>query len=120
MIQETYKVIDRIILSLKKHRQANNYLGLATDAMALLEYIPTLIQHSVSQEAEYRKFEAKLTNENDANGKRNSSAYSETQAKATEFYTEWSRAKLFIDLMYEMVQMSKILARGVNNEFNAH
>ncbi len=119
MIEETYKVIDRIILSLKKHRQANNYLGLATDAMALLEYIPSLIQHSVNQEAEYRKFEAKLSNES-IGDKKNSSAYCETQAKATVFYTEWSRAKLFIDLMYEMVQMSKILARGVNNEFNAN
>jgi hypothetical protein len=119
MILNIYNTIDAIVKAQKKARQNNDYLSLMTNAEALLEYIPELIRYSVDQEASYRKFEAQMANEVDAFGKRNSGAYCETQAKATEFYKEWQQAKQFIELMYEMVQMAKKLATSVDKELQA-
>lgn len=119
MIQEIYKTIDVIFKAQKKARQSNDYLTLMVNAEALLEFVPQLITYSVDQEAEYRKFEAKYTNEDDKTGKRNSGAYSETQAKATDFYKEWTKAKMFIELMYEMVNLSKKLASSVDKELQS-
>lgn len=119
MIEETYKIIDVIIRSFKKHRRNNDYINLATDGMALLEYLPGLITYSVEQEKEYRKFEAKMIDERDDTGKRYTSSYSETKAKATDYYAEWQKSKQFQELIYEMVNMSKVLARSVNKEFNS-
>lgn len=119
MIDLIYKTIDVIITAQKKARQENDYLTLMVNAEALLEYIPELIRYSVDQEAGYRKFEAQLANEKDEQGKRNSGAYCETQAKATTFYSEWQKAKQFIELMYEMVNMAKKLAGSVDKELNA-
>lgn len=118
-IEQTYKTIDVIIKSLKTARQRNDYLTLMANAFALLEYMPNLVLYSVTQEAQYRKFEAKLALESDENGKRNTSSFCDTQAKATQFYADWQKAKLFIELMYEMVQMAKKLAGSVDKEFNA-
>lgn len=120
MIEKIYATIDTIILYQKKARKDNDYLGLMTNAEALLEYLPELINYAFEQEAEYRKFEAKLSDEKDEFGKRYSGSYCETKAKATDFYANWQRAKNFMELMYEMVNMAKALGRGVNNEFNAH
>jgi len=117
-IEPTYKIIDVIIKAQKKARNDHNYLLLMENGQALLEYIPNLISYMVEQEGEYRKFEAKLSDEYTGD-KRNSSAYCETQSKATEFYKEWQKAKNFLELIYELVNMSKALGRGINNEFNA-
>ena len=118
-METLYKIIDRIIAEQKKARQNNDYLTLMVNAEALLEYIPELIKYSVDMESMYRKFEAKLANEKDENNKRLPSSYCETQAKALDSYADWQRAKQFIDLMYEMVNMSKKLAGSVNSEFNS-
>lgn len=128
-IEEVYKMIDTIIRSLKKSRQNKDYLTLMTSGFALLEYSPELINYSVDQESEYRKYEAKLSNEYEviviqgvtanAKGKRNTSSYCDTQAKATDYYKEWQRAKNFIELIYELVNMAKKLASGVDKELNA-
>lgn len=118
-MEEIYKTIDTIVSHIKKCRKENNYLGLVITAEALLEYVPKLIEYSVNQENEYRKFEAKLSNEIDDMGKKLPNSYCETQAKATLEYKEWQRAKLTIDWMYEVVQMAKKLASSVENELKA-
>lgn len=120
MIEQIYKTIDQIVQTQKKARRENDYLTLMLNAEALLEYLPELISYSVEQEGEYRKFEAKLANEKDEQSKRNSSAYCDTQAKATPFYVEWQKARQFIELMYEMVNMAKKLATSVDKELNAN
>jgi tryptophan 2,3-dioxygenase len=117
-VEQTYKTIDRIIEAQKKARRENDYLTLMTNGEALLEFIPELIIYSIGQESEYRKMEAKLSDEYTGD-KRNSSAYCETQAKASEFYKEWQKTKMFMELMYEMVNMAKALGRGLNSELNA-
>ena len=117
-MEQIYQTIDKIVKAQKKARQNNDYLTLMVNAEALLEFIPQLITYAVDQEAEYRKFEARYTNEKDEQGKRNSGAYCETQAKATQFYSEWSKAKQFIELMYEMVNLSKKLAGSIDIEKN--
>lgn len=118
-MEQIYQTIDKIVKAQKKARQNNDFLTLMVNAEALLEFIPQLITYSVEQEAEYRKFEAKYANEKDEKGKLNSGAYAETQAKATEWYKEWRKATQFIDLMYEMVQLSKKLAGSVEKELSA-
>jgi len=118
-MEQIYHTIDIIIASQKKARQDANYLKLVVNAEALLELIPTLINYCVEQESEYRKFESGLIDEKDANEKKLTSAYCETKAKATSFYKEWQRVKMFIELMYEMVQISKKLAGSVDRELSA-
>lgn len=118
-MQELYKTIDVIVKAQQKARQKNDYLTLMVNAEALLERIPTLINYSVEQEAIYRKHEAKILDEKDENNKNRTSSYAETQAKATEAYKEWQKAKLFIEFMYEMVNLSKKLASSVDKEYNA-
>jgi len=118
-MENIYSTIDIIVKAQKKARQNNDYLTLMINAEALLEFVPALINYSVDQEIEYRKFEARYTNEIDKQGKRNSGAYAETQAKATDFYKDWTKAKLFIDLIYEMVNLSKKLAGSVDRELSA-
>lgn len=120
MIEEVFKTLDVIVASQKKARQSNDYNTLLLNAEALLEYCPKLIEYAVDQESEYRKFEAKLADSKDENGKRNTSAYCETQAKAQDSYKEWQRAKQFIELLYEMVNMAKKLAGSVDKELNSH
>jgi len=117
-MEQIYKTIDIIFAAQKKARQSNDYLTLMVNAEALLEFIPELIRYSVEQESEYRKFEAGLIDEKDGE-KKLSGAYCETKAKATSFYKEWSKAKQFIELMYEMVNLSKKLAGSVDRELNA-
>lgn len=117
-IQVLYKLIDTIFLAQKKARHNNDYLTLMVNAEALLENLPTLINYSIDQESQYRKFEAKLASE-EIEGKKPTGSYCETQAKATDFYKEWQKAKLFIDLMYEMVALSKKLAGSVDKELSA-
>lgn len=118
MEKDIFKVVDVIITEQKKARRNNDYNTLLLNAEALLEYLPDLILKSVHHEGQYRKHEASLLDEKDDSGKRNSSAYCETKAKATDFYLEWQKTKQFIDLMYEMVQMAKKLAGSVDKEFN--
>jgi hypothetical protein len=115
MIESTYKVIDTIIKAQKIARSRNDFLALMLNGEALLEYLPTLINYAVDQEGEYRKFEANLAN-TVKDGKLLSSSYCETQAKATEYYREWQRAKNFIELLYEMVYMAKKLSTSVDKE----
>ena len=121
MIEETFKIIDKIIEAQKKARRENDYLTLLTNGEALLEYLPKLIEYSVEQESEYRKFEAKLADSigDVTTGKRNTSSYAETQAKATDFYRNWQRTKLFMELIYELVNIAKKLSGSVNDEFNS-
>lgn len=118
-MENLYKTIDIIVKAQQKARQSNDYLTLMVNAEALLERIPALINYSVEQESEYRKYEAKIANEIDENKKKLSGAYCETQAKATDFYKEWQKAKQVIEFMYEMVQMSKKLAGSVDKELSA-
>lgn len=115
-MEEIYKTIDLIIEYQKKARRENNFVRLVINAEALLELIPRLIDHSVTQEGLYRKFEATMSNERDDTGKRYTSSYSETQAKATDMYTEWRKADKFIELMYEMVNLSKKLVSTVEKD----
>ena len=117
-MEKIYQTIDRIIQAQKKARRENDYLTLMLNGEALLEYVPELIIYSISQESEYRKLEAMLSDEYQGD-KRNSSAYCETQAKSSDFYKEWQKTKMFMELMYEMVNMSKALGRGLTSEFNA-
>ena len=117
-METIYKTIDIIIASQKKARQNDDYLKLMVNAEALLEFIPAMINHSVEQESEYRKFEAGLIDQKDGE-KKLTGAYCETKAKATSFYKEWSRAKMFIELMYEMVNLSKKLASSVDLSLQA-
>lgn len=118
-IQEVYKTIDAIVNAQKKARKANDYLTLLVNAEAMLEYLPNLINFQIEQEKCYRKFEAELGNKKDDNGKFLSSSYCETQAKATDYYSEWQRARKFEELVYEMVKLGKMLARSVDKEYNA-
>ena len=118
-IEQIYKTIDLIVDSFKKHRRNNDFVNLLTDGLALLEFIPQFINYSVEQESEYRKFEAGLIDEVDENKKKLTGSYCETKAKATSFYKEWSKAKMFIDLMYEMVNLSKKLAGSVDLSLQA-
>lgn len=118
-MEQTYKTLDTIIKAQKKARQEHNYLLLMENGFALLEYSPSLVNHMIEQESEYRKLEAKLSDES-IGEKRNSSAYCEAQAKSSDSYREWQRAKNFLELVYELVNMSKALGRGINNEFNAN
>lgn len=118
MISDTYNTIDAIIKANKKARKDNDYMTLMMNGEALLEYIPELIAYNVDEEHEYRKFEARLLDEKIEGKKPNTSSYCEAQAKATESYKNWQRSKQIIELMYEMVQMAKKLATGVDKEFN--
>ncbi len=118
-IQDVYKIIDQIIADQKKARRGQDFLGLMLGGQALLEYIPKLIEYAVEQEAEYRKFEAQLVDMKGDNDKRFSGAYCETKAKATTYYSEWQKAKQFMELMYELVNISKKLAGSVDREMNA-
>jgi hypothetical protein len=61
-----------------------------------------------------------MIDERDDTGKRYTSSYAETKSKATDFYAEWQKAKQFIELMYEMVNMAKKLAGSVDKELNAN
>src|ERR1035437_5957898 len=118
MIDSIYKTIDKIIQAQKKARHDDDYLTIMLNGEALLEYIPELILYSVSQESEYRKFEAGMIDETNGT-KKLTSSYCETKAKATDFYKEWQKTKQFIELMFEMVNMAKALGRGLNNEIKA-
>lgn len=118
IIEDTFKIIDSIIKAQKKARQSNDFLAIVLNSEALLEYLPVLINYSVDKEGEYRKFEANLTNE-ERNGKMLTSSYCETNAKAQDSYREWQRAKNFIELIYQLVMMGKVLAKSVNSELNA-
>lgn len=118
-MDKIYQTIDIIIVAQKKARQNNDYLTLMSNAEALLEFVPSLIGYCVEQESQYRKYEAKLSNENDlSTGKKLSSSYCETQAKATDYYKEWQKVKMFLDFIYEMVNMSKKLAGTVDKEMS--
>lgn len=118
-IEEVYKTINVIIAAQKKARANNDYNTILLNAEAMLEYMPTLIEYSVDQESAYRVFEAKLSDEV-TEGKRNSSAYCDTQAKATQEYRNWQYSKNLIELLYEMVNIAKKLAGSVDNELKAN
>ena len=117
---KTYEIIDIITKKFRADRKANNYLGLVEDGLALLEEVPKLIEISITQESLYRQYEAKLSDERDDTGKRNTNSYCETQSKATEYYRDWQKAKQTIEFVIDLVNMSKILARGLTKEFNAN
>lgn len=118
-MEQIYKTIDAIISAQKKARKDNNFVALMINAEALLEYIPQLIEYSINQEHYYRKYEAELSNKIDpVSMKSFTSSYCDTQAKATEEYKNWQRAKQTIDWMYEVVNMSKKLAGTVLKDEN--
>ena len=114
-----YETIEIITSKFRKDRKINNYLGLLEDGLALLEEVPKLIDISITQESEYRKFEALLADEKDENGKRFSNSYCETKSKATDFHRDWQKAKQITELAYELAQMSKMLARSVDRDIKA-
>ena len=104
---------------MKVARQTLNYDKLLLNGEACLEYAYQLILYGVDQESEYRKFEASLADKLDENGKKFTSAYCETKAKATDAYREWQRAKLVVELLYDLANMGKALARGIDRSVNA-
>lgn len=116
---ELYETIDRIIADCKVKRSRNDRDGLLENGQACLEYAYRLTHYSVDMESSYRKFEADLADKTDENGKRNTSAYAETQAKATDFYKEWQRARQVIEVLNDLANMAKALARGVDSSYNA-
>lgn len=116
---EIYDVIDKITDTMKKQRQNNDRDGLLMSGEAALEYAYKLTHLSVDAESRYRKFEATLADEADDNGKRNTSAYCETQAKAGDDYADWQRAKQVIEVLYALANMAKMLARGVDSSYQA-
>lgn len=118
-MDELYKTIDKIIESQKVARKRNDYDTLLLNGEACLEYAYQLILYGVDQESEYRKFEASLADKLDENGKKFTSAYCETKAKATDAYREWQRAKQVVELLYDLANMGKALAKGVDRELNA-
>lgn len=117
-IEQVYKTIEIIIKSQKKARAMNDYNTILVNAEAILEYMPELIGYSVDQESEYRKFEAGMI-DGVYEGKRLTSSYCETKAKATDYYKQWQYSKGFIELLYEMVNIAKKLASSVDKELNA-
>ena len=118
-MDEIYETIDLIIADNKKKRSRNDRDGLLENGEACLEYAYKLTHISVDRESAYRKFEAGLADKTDENGKRNSVGYCETQSKATEDYKEWQRAKQVTDLLFDLANMAKALARGVDGSYNA-
>lgn len=118
-MEEVFKTIDIIFEAQRKARQNNDFLTLMVNAEALLERIPALINYAIDKEREYRKLEAKLANEKDDTGKDKRGIYIEMQGKASDGYLESKKARDYMDLIYEMVALSKKLASGVNQEFNA-
>lgn len=109
---EIINTIETIINAQKKARKENNFFALLTNAEALLEYLPKLIEYSVDQESKYRKIEATLL-------ETEKRAYDcEVKAKASEEYREWQKSRGFIELVYNLVNMSKVLAKSVLKEEN--
>lgn len=116
---ETFKTIDVIIATIKKHRRNNDYINLVIDGLALLEYTKDLINYSIVNESNYRKLEAEILDKRDETGRRNTSSFAETQAKASDYYKEWQRTKQFIELIYELTNMCKKLASNIDNQIKA-
>jgi len=118
-MDDIYKTIDTIIASQKKARSRNDYDTLLLNGEACLEYAYQLIIYGVEQESAYRKYEAGLADGVDENGKKNTGAYCETKAKATPEYREWQKAKLVVELLYDLANMGKALAKGVDRTLQA-
>ena len=116
---EIYKIFEAIRKSNLEARKRNDYLTLMVNAQALLDYVPQLIEIMVNEEHEYRKFEAKLSQTKDENGKYYSNSYCETQSKATTNYKEYIKAKATLDWVYDSVNLSKKLATSVDQEMTA-
>lgn len=115
-IYDTFEVIKNSNL---KARQNNDYITLLINAQALLDYAPDLINLMVNSEHEYRKIEATLANTKDENGKYYSNSYCETQAKSSEKYKDYIKAKATLDWVYESINLSKKLATDVDNNYKA-
>jgi len=109
-----------ILADTKKARQLKQYNRIIDNAQAVLDYLPDIIAYEVEQEQQYRQFEAKLLDEREESGKLRTSSYCETKAKATDFYANYRKAQLFRELSYEVVQISKKIARSNEQEYNAH
>lgn len=110
-MNEVYEKIELIFQSQRKARANNDYITLIVNAEACVEYIHKLIPYITDQEWLYRKVEAKES-------ETNTSSKAEVIAKASEYYKEYIKAKMMIELLYEMINISKKLATGVNKEFN--
>lgn len=116
---EIYKTFEAIRQSNLKARKNNDYYTLLINAQALLDYVPQLIEIMVNEEHEYRKLEAKLSIEKDELGKKNTSAWCEVQAKATDNYREYTKAKATLDWVYDSVNLSKKLAVDTDKNLTA-
>ena len=116
---ELYKTFDLIRKSNLQARRDNNYFKLLENGQALLDYVPDLIEIMVNSEHAYRKLEAKLSQEKDELGKRNTSAWRETQAKASEDYREYIKAEATLKWVYDSVNLSKKLAQDNENELKS-
>ena len=116
---ELYKTFDLIRKSNLQARRDNNYFKLLENGQALLDYVPDLIEIMVNSEHAYRKLEAKLSQEKDELGKRNTSAWCETQAKASEDYREYIKAEATLKWVYDSVNLSKKLAQDNENELKS-
>ncbi len=119
MNEEIYSIIDKVTAKMREQRHANDRDGLLMSGEALLELSYKLTHISVDRESAYRKFESALAGEKDENGKYFTNAYCETQSKATEDYQEWQRARQVIEVLNDLAQMAKALARNTDNAYNA-
>lgn len=118
-MKDIYETIDAVMARVKEQRHRNDRDGLLLSGESCLELVYLLTDISVDAESRYRKFEADLSDKTDENGKRFSSAYCETKSKATDDYKEWQKAKQVIEVLYNLANMAKVLARGVDNSYNA-
>jgi len=117
---QLYQTFKAIRDSNLKARKENNYYKLLENGQALLDYAPDLIELMVNNEHEYRKREAELSNTKDDNGKFFSNSYCETQAKSTDNYREYIKAKATLDWLYDSVNLAKKLAVSNEQELHAH
>lgn len=118
-MENLYKVFEAIRKSNLEARKMNNYDKLLENAQALSDYIPDMIEILVTQENLYRKYEADILQLEDKDaGRKITSSYAETQAKATDYYKEYRKAELTLDWAYATINISKKLATSVGNEYN--
>lgn len=114
-----YKAIDKIASENKKARDSGNYFALVLNGQMCLNHIASLISHSIEQQSLYRKFEARRLSELTTSNEKGKNGIAEVEAKATDYYKEWQRAEMTIELMYNLANMAKLLAKDVDKNLKS-
>lgn len=116
-VNEVHKVIQAIMASNKEARKRNDYIKLIENGFAVLEYVSTLIEIKIDSEGKYRQLEAsELDRLMDTKGR---NGIAETNAKASQPYQDLLHATDLIELCYNMINIAKLLARGIDKELQA-